>query len=102
MSKEIKRRNSNTTSLKESFGDLLSNYNLKTKYHQTHLMSSWEEIMGKPIASRTQKMFIKDRKLFVFLSSAPLKQELIYRKQKVMDLLEERFDEKVIDDIAFL
>ena len=66
------------------------------------LVISWEKIMGKTIAKRTQKIFIKDKKLFVKLNSAPLKSELIMSKSKIMALFFQEFGEAVVDDIIFL
>ena len=58
--------------------------------------------MGKPIATRTLKLFIKEKKLYVKLNSAPLKNELTLQKSKVLELLHAEIGEKVIVDILFL
>ena len=105
MSKKFFNRNNRSnevSSLKEVIDELLSTYKLRGKFNETRLISSWEKIMGKPIASRTVRLFIKDRKLYVRLNSAPLKNELTLSKSKVMSLLEEELGTKVIDDIQFL
>ena len=43
--------------------------------------------MEKPIARRTEKLYVKDKVLFVKLNSAPLRQELTMKKRylKVRD-----------------
>ena len=82
--------------------DLLKTFKLDNKYKETELVISWEKIMGKTIAKRTQKIFIKDKKLFVKLNSAPLKSELNMSKSKIMALFFQEFGEAVVDDIIFL
>ena len=58
--------------------------------------------MGAPIAKRTNKLFVKNRTLFVELNSAALKHELSLSKSKIMSIFEEEFGRKLIDDIVFL
>ncbi len=69
---------------------------------ETQLISSWEIIMGKAIAKLTCKIYIKDKKMFVELTSAPLKQELNMSKSKVMEMFNNRFNKNLIEEIVFL
>lgn len=57
--------------------------------------------MGKPIASRTSAVYLNKRVLFVKLTSAPMKQELVNNKQKVIAVLSEDFGD-LFDDVKFL
>ncbi len=95
-------RKSGTSTLGEAMQDLLKTYKIKDKYDQTSLIASWERLMGTPIASRTEQLYIKDKKMFVKLNSAPLKQELSYSKAKILAILREAFHEDIIDDVIFL
>jgi predicted nucleic acid-binding Zn ribbon protein len=105
MNKKYPSRNNRQAevhTLKEVIEEMLTTYKLRGKYNETRLISSWEKIMGKPIASRTLKLFIKDKKLYVKLNSAPLKNELNLSKTKVLDLLHAEIGHKVLEDILFL
>lgn len=95
-------RSSEVHTLKEVIDELLNTYKLRGKYNETQLIHSWEKVMGKPIATRTLKLFIKEKKLYVKLNSAPLKNELTLQKSKVLELLHAEIGEKVIVDILFL
>lgn len=95
-------RKSEVSSLKECIDELLNSYKLKGKLNQTHILASWEKIMGNPIAKRTVQLFFQDNKLFVKLNSAPLKQELSMSKSKIIKLLNEDVGEKLIEDVVFL
>ena len=57
--------------------------------------------MGKPIARRTEKLFIKDRILFVKLNSAPLRQELTIAKPKVLEIIHRIVDKGLVEDVKF-
>ncbi len=100
--KDTTPRSADTLSLKEGIEALLDAYHLRTKFHQTQLVSSWDKIMGGPIASRTEKLFIKDKKLFIKLNSAPLKQELSMSKTRLIQILNGSIGEEVINEIIFI
>ena len=101
-SPEDSGRKSEATPLKEVMKDLLESYHIDGKFHETQLISSWESMMGKAIAKRTSKIYIKDKKMFVELTSAPLKQELKMSKSKVMEMINNRFKKNFIEEIVFL
>lgn len=99
---ELTSRKAGTLSLKDCIGNLLETYKIKDKYDETFLINSWESIMGKAISSRTSKLFIKEKTLFVTLTSAPLKNELNLGKTKIIKFLNEKVGKEVITDVAFL
>ncbi len=96
------KRNSNLSTVGESFSELLEAYRIQNKFDATRLTSSWERLMGAPIARRTKRVFVKDRKLFVELSSAPLKHELSLSKRMVLDIFHREFGQNLLDDIIFI
>lgn len=89
-------------SVGDAIQELLSKYKIDHKYAETKLIANWEHIMGKPIAAKTKKIWIKNRKLYVEIASAPLKNELGMARKKITGLLNEDFAKPVIDDIVFL
>lgn len=98
----ITKRHSNAQGIKEVVEELLNAYKLRGKYNETYIVSSWEKIMGKQIAMRTEKIYVKDKKLFLKLSSAPLKNEFAMAKTKLIDLLNKEAGQPIINDIVFL
>ena len=97
-----KSRNTKTQPLKEAFESFLSTYNLQTKFDESYLVAYWEKIMGKTIASRTEKIYIRQGVLFISISSASLKQDLLMSKTRMIELLNEEAGKKIIQDIMFL
>ena len=95
-------RKNDSQPLKEAIESLLRVYQLQNKYDETYIVAHWEEIMGKPIAARTTKVFIKDKKLFLGLDSAPLKKELLMAKQKMIELLNKTAQQDIITEVVFL
>ena len=88
--------------MKSAISDMMDTYKLKQHLNETDVLESWELIMGKTVASRTTKKFFKDKKLFIQVSSAPLKHELSLSKQKILNLLNEKFGADAVEDVVFL
>ena len=97
--KSNKGRKSEVTMVSDAMGDLLRSYKIEDKYNESKLISDWERLMGKTIANRTTRLYIKDRKLFVTVSSAPLRHELTLSRDKILQRLEEETGKKIVDEI---
>ena len=52
------RRKSNELTLKDAIEALMEHYHIADRYHFEQIKQRWEEIVGKLIAQRTEKMFI--------------------------------------------
>ena len=49
----------------------------------------WEEIMGKTVAKYTDKIHIINKTLYISTSVAPLRQELLFQKDKIRQRVNE-------------
>jgi predicted nucleic acid-binding Zn ribbon protein len=59
----------------------------------------WEQVMGKTIARYTDHLKVINRTLFITTHVAPLKQELLYQKEKIKLRVNEALGENVIDEV---
>lgn len=100
--KEQTSRKASTASLKDAIHELLNTYKLKGKYNETHVIAAWSRLMGPMIANRTSKIFIKNKKLYVQLNSAPLKNELSMSRTKILEMLNRDVSADVLEEIVFL
>jgi len=91
-----------TQSLREAIGTYLKKEKLDKKLNEHKLVGIWQELMGPIIASRTDRMFIKKKTLYVNMNSAPLKHELNMSKAKVLKLINQKMGIDVIEDAKFL
>lgn len=62
--------------------------------------SVWEDVMGKTIARYTDKIQIINQTLFITTSVAPLKQELMYQKTKIIERVNEVMKDAVINNVV--
>lgn len=95
----MKRRNEET--LKTVINRMLKAYGLEEGYFKTLLINSWPVVMGKMVNAKTSDLKIKNKVLYVKMTSAPLKQELSYGKQKIVSMLNEHVGQEVITDVVF-
>lgn len=58
--------------------------------------------MGKTIANRTNKIFFKEKTLFIEITSAALKHELSQSKSKMIELIAKEFGPGLVEDIVIL
>ncbi|MCJ8163741.1 DUF721 domain-containing protein [Pontibacter sp. E15-1] len=99
---EIDKRRADIQPIGDSLKALMKAYRLDGKLGEVQLVQNWEKVMGKPIAMKTQQLYFKDGKLFVRLTSAPLKHELNMSKSKVIELLNTEAGSEVVKDVVFL
>jgi molybdopterin synthase catalytic subunit len=95
------KRPSNDQTLKQAIDEMLKNFRIDNKFLQQKLIASWEEVMGTAVAHRTSKIFFRDKKLFVYLTSASLREELFNARETIIKRLNEEAGAKVIEEIVF-
>lgn len=100
--KDSTARKSDISPLREVFEELLQAYSLKDKFDEKKVINAWGELMGNTVSKRTSYLAVKERRLYVKLSSGPIKKELMMNKSKVLQLIAGKFGEGIIEDIVFL
>lgn len=92
----------NDRNIKEVLGDVIgNNKKLKKGYSMLRIKEAWNQEMGTMICSYTQKFYFKDGILTVYLTSAPLRNELSMSKEKVISILNKACNENIIQSIIF-
>lgn len=86
-------------SLGEAIKEFLSKSRLKSYVQAIQIEEVWEQIMGKTIARYTEKIAIQGDKLFITTYVAPLKQELLYQKDTIIQRVNEALGEKVVKEV---
>ena len=75
---------------------------LKTGIQALQIEEIWARLMGKTIAKYTEKIQIINHTLFIRTHVGPLKQELVYQKEKIIELVNEALGEKLIKEVVIL
>ena len=61
----------------------------------------WPSLMGENIDRYTEKIIVRNKTLIVSLSSAPLREELTYGKEKIVKMINKELGKKLIEKIIF-
>jgi len=93
-------RRKKTQRLGEVIKEYLQEANIEKKLKEVELIHSWEEIVGKPVANRTEKISIKKGKLYVYLKSSVVRNELFMMREKLLEELNKRAGEEIIKEIV--
>jgi|TARA_B110000914_G_C15453262_1_gene442016 hypothetical protein len=78
------RRNSKPLSIKDLTSQLFEKNKITKNVLEAKIQNTWEELMGNNVTKRTKNIFIKDSKLFIKISSSPLKNELNNSKKIIL------------------
>lgn len=87
-------------SLQDAIKQFLQKSRLKNGIQALRIEDVWEEVMGKTIAKYTDKIQIINSTLFISTTVAPLKNELLYQKEKIMERVNEALGEKTIKEVV--
>ncbi|MGB8490754.1 MAG: DUF721 domain-containing protein [Bacteroidales bacterium] len=93
-------RRSKTITLAEAIKDYLHEMNLEDGLTEVNLIGSWEETVGKAISSRTSGIYIKDRVLYIRLSSSVVRNELLMVREALREKLNEKAGREIIKEIV--
>jgi hypothetical protein len=87
-------------SMQDALQQFLKNSRLKTGIQALQIEEVWEKIMGKTIARYTESIQIYNQTLLIQTTVAPLKNELLYQKEKIIERVNEALGEKAITDVV--
>jgi hypothetical protein len=83
-------------SIGEAIEQFLEQSRIKGGIQSLQIEEVWEQIMGKTIARYTDKIQIINDTLIITTQVAPLKPELIFQKEKIIQRINEAMGSKVI------
>jgi predicted nucleic acid-binding Zn ribbon protein len=86
-------------SVGDAIRNLLNSYNLTTRFDEASLLNSWERLVGKPIAKRTKKLYLKNKVLFVEFDSPTMRHDFEFHKSHVLEVFKKEFGEGIITGI---
>src|SRR5260221_6832292 len=86
----------------QAIHQLLSEFSITSKCDEANLVASWERLVGKPIAKRTKKVFVRNKVVFVELESPSMKHDLQLHKSKILEIFRKEFGADAVGDIVLM
>lgn len=88
-------------SIKEIIAQFIAANDMGQKLDETQLIRLWPKIAGETVNAYTQSLQVRNRTLYVHLSSAVLRNELMMLRNELLRRYTEEFGHPVIDNIVF-
>jgi len=92
-------RKGNSQDISNVFEVFLKSNGMWKKYLETKIANNWDSIVGKKIASYTTSIQIKDQKMYLSVSSSVLRSELLMLKSNLIDVVNTKAGENLINEI---
>ena len=86
--------------LKQAFLGLLRNQHNEAGYFKARTKLVWEPFFGKHAADNTRDFLVRKRKLYVYVTNAPLRNQLTMVRDKIRDRLNEEFGEDYLLEVV--
>jgi predicted nucleic acid-binding Zn ribbon protein len=94
-------RRNNAEHIGKLVNQFLRQEGLETPLYEQRLINSWSEVLGATITSYTKDLYLRNQTLYVHLTSAVLRQELMMGREALIRHLNERVGAMVITKIVF-
>lgn len=84
----------------EALQQFLRKSRMKGNMQALQITDVWEQIMGSTVARYTDSIQIVNHTLFISTRVAPLRNELVYQKDKIIQRVNEALGEQVISEVV--
>jgi hypothetical protein len=88
-----------TLSMQDALQQFLKKSRLQKGIQAVQIEEVWEDLMGKTIARHTDQIGIVGATLHIVTTVAPLRNELLFQKQTIIQRINEKFGEEVIREV---
>jgi hypothetical protein len=93
------KRTSNESSISEVLQQFIQVNKLEAGMDKIDVEQAWKSLMGNGVNSYTQEVILKGSTVYVKLTSAVLREELSYGKQKIIAMLNEELRKEIVKDL---
>lgn len=94
------KRFSNESSISEVLQQFIQVNKLESGMDKIDVEQAWKSLMGNGVNSYTQEVVLKGSTLYVKLTSAVLREELSYGKDKIIKMLNEELRKDVVTNLV--
>jgi hypothetical protein len=93
------KRLSNESSIGDVLKAFIETNKLQAGMDKIDVQQAWKNLMGNGVNSYTKEVVLKGSTLYVALTSAVLREELSYGKQKIIKMINEELGKEVVKDV---
>lgn len=90
------KRLSNNSPIGSILSEIIKTNKLEQGLNQVSVEDAWRNTMGNGVNTYTRNIILKNSTLFVELTSAVLREELSYGKDKIMKIINEELGRDIV------
>jgi len=94
-------RRRNTEALSDVIQQFLKQSKLDKPLYEKRVIDAWSKVLGKSIMSYTGELSIKNKKLYVSITSSVLRHDLFISREQILHSLNKHVGRNVINEIVF-
>jgi predicted nucleic acid-binding Zn ribbon protein len=94
-------RRRNTETIRDVIEQFLKQKKLDKPLFEKKIVDAWPEVLGKNIMNYTSNLSVKNRKLYVTITSSVLRHDLFISRENIVESLNKHVGSHVIDEIVF-
>ena len=94
------RRLSNESSISDVLNEFIQSNKLQPRIDQIAVKEAWKNLMGNGVNNYTKNIMLKNNTLYVELTSAVLREELSYGKDKIVKMINEELRRDVVTAVV--
>jgi hypothetical protein len=94
------KRSSNESSISDVLKQFIVVNKLENGMDKIDVEQAWKNLMGNGVNSYTQEVILKGSTLYVKLTSAVLREELSYGKDKIIKMINEELRKDIVTSVV--
>ncbi|WP_020568797.1 DUF721 domain-containing protein [Neolewinella persica] len=92
--------NNDPTPLKEAFMKLLRTKRNEAGYFKARTKLVWGKFFGKHVEDNTRDLMVRNRKLYVYVNNAALRNQLFMHREGIKKRLNDEFGEAYLEEVV--
>ena len=94
------KRLSNESSIGDILKEIIQANKLQPGMDEVSVKEAWKNLMGNGVNTYTRNIALKGSTLYVELTSAVLREELSYGKDKIIRMINEELRREVVEEVV--
>jgi hypothetical protein len=90
------KRLNNQSSVSDILSQIIQTNKLESGLNQVSVIDAWKNLMGNGVNNYTRNVALRGNTLYVELTSAVLREELSYGKDKIIKMINEELGKEVV------
>ena len=90
------KRNNDSFSVSDVLKEFIEKNKLEKGLDAVDAKQAWINLMGNGVNTYTKEVILKNNVLYVWLTSSVLREELLYGKQKIIQMINEELGKDVV------